>query len=205
MRSSISHSVLSARPARSRGDELRFSQILVRRPPPPCTAPCALRCAHSLDLCCLLLQTRKFATLMQHTHLMSRSLQHHNGTHHARFMTRGLNDIHRRTLSADYPEVRLAVLAASLHTPISAVCEPVGDAPCPHEVWMALSLDDAGWVSFRKFTLRISWPASVSRPQFIMSFRNHKPRAVSCGFLHSDILTCRAQHASGPQEYCPSH
>jgi hypothetical protein len=29
-------------------------------------------------------------------------------------------------------------------------------------LWLTLKLDDPNWTSYKKFTLRLSWPASVS-------------------------------------------
>lgn len=50
---------------------------------------------------------------------------------------------------------------------IRVLCsEAPGDTPssrppdCAHEAWVLLELDDPLWKDFRKFTLRISWPAS---------------------------------------------
>jgi hypothetical protein len=48
--------------------------------------------------------------------------------------------------------------------------------PCPHDLWLVLDLDgdrkngyehsneDSAWKSYDRFTLRVSWPASVSPP-----------------------------------------
>jgi hypothetical protein len=48
--------------------------------------------------------------------------------------------------------------------------------PCPHDLWLMLDLDGDGqnghehrsgkaaWKSYDRFTLRVSWPASVSLP-----------------------------------------
>ena len=34
---------------------------------------------------------------------------------------------------------------------------------CPHDLWLALDLDHGGsWTHYDRFTLRVSWPASVS-------------------------------------------
>ncbi|KAG0703627.1 hypothetical protein DFH29DRAFT_1068455 [Suillus ampliporus] len=60
---------------------------------------------------------------------------------------------------------------ALLDTPLQQVCESeTGIAPakpfsCLHELWIALDLDDENWISYSKFTLRLSWPAS-SRAKF---------------------------------------
>ena len=50
-----------------------------------------------------------------------------------------------------------------LGTPLGDVCETAAYAvnACPHELWLALDLDDAKRQGYSKFTLRISWPASV--------------------------------------------
>ncbi|GJE89664.1 hypothetical protein PsYK624_057700 [Phanerochaete sordida] len=80
-------------------------------------------------------------------------------------------------LTARSPERDIVLTAASLDTPLRHVCDtwtssssktPDGShrgphsrtSDCPHEVWVLLDLDDPPWQRFRKFTLRISWPAS---------------------------------------------
>lgn len=56
---------------------------------------------------------------------------------------------------------------ALLDTPLQQVCEsetaitPANLFSCPHERWLALDLDDESWMTYSKFTLRLSWPASV--------------------------------------------
>jgi len=56
---------------------------------------------------------------------------------------------------------------ALLDTPLQQVCEsetaitPANPFSCPHELWLALDLDDESWMAYSKFTLRLSWPASV--------------------------------------------
>jgi hypothetical protein len=48
--------------------------------------------------------------------------------------------------------------------------------PCPHSLWLVLDLDgdgqngyehgngDSAWMSYNRFTLRVSWPTSVHLP-----------------------------------------
>ncbi len=58
----------------------------------------------------------------------------------------------------------LRVLPAPLDTHISTVCEPLSAetlGSCPHEAWLAIDSDESAWSQYSKFTLRISWPASV--------------------------------------------
>ncbi|KAJ7292846.1 hypothetical protein C8J57DRAFT_1267271 [Mycena rebaudengoi] len=52
----------------------------------------------------------------------------------------------------------LAVRPAPLHTALDTVCQPVTNASCAHELWLALDLDDT---PYSKFTLRLSYPAST--------------------------------------------
>jgi hypothetical protein len=35
---------------------------------------------------------------------------------------------------------------------------------CPHDLWLALDLDGEEWTKYDRFTLRVSWPASVKFP-----------------------------------------
>jgi hypothetical protein len=53
--------------------------------------------------------------------------------------------------------------AAALNTPLRTMCEVDGSSAenCPHEIWLVLSIDSQGWYAYDKFTLRVSWPASV--------------------------------------------
>ena len=75
----------------------------------------------------------------------------------------------RTTLSADDPEKLWRIQPAPLGTPFADVCPglPGGsegsEESCPHEHWLTLRLDDPAWSTYSRFTLRISWPASVGR------------------------------------------
>jgi hypothetical protein len=53
--------------------------------------------------------------------------------------------------------------AAALNTPLRTMCQVDGSSAenCPHEIWLVLSIDSQGWCAYDKFTLRVSWPASV--------------------------------------------
>ncbi|KIK71606.1 hypothetical protein GYMLUDRAFT_341290 [Collybiopsis luxurians FD-317 M1] len=66
-------------------------------------------------------------------------------------------------------EKPFSVMPAPLGTPPKGICSSPHDLlsktpNCPHEIWIKLDMDDASWKSFSKFTLRISWPGSVSSP-----------------------------------------
>jgi hypothetical protein len=53
--------------------------------------------------------------------------------------------------------------------------------PCPHDLWIVLDLDGDGqngrgksaWKSYDRFTLRVSWPASVSPPSTHTHYKPH--------------------------------
>jgi len=68
-----------------------------------------------------------------------------------------------------------------LDTPLQQVCEsepgidPANPFSCLHELWVALDLDDENWMSYSKFTLRLSWPAS-SPADFLLEI--HSPQAI---------------------------
>lgn len=70
---------------------------------------------------------------------------------------------------------------ALLDTPLQQVCEsktgidPANPFPCLHELWVALDLDDESWMSYSKFTLRLSWPAS-SPADFLLEI--YSPQAI---------------------------
>ncbi|KIM69987.1 hypothetical protein SCLCIDRAFT_101313 [Scleroderma citrinum Foug A] len=69
------------------------------------------------------------------------------------------------TLNFSHNEHQWALQPAPLGTPLHEVCEtdneisPTGEKTCPHQIWVALDLDD--WTNYRAFTLRLSWPASA--------------------------------------------
>jgi hypothetical protein len=69
----------------------------------------------------------------------------------------------RTCVNSTANELELSVAPARLHTPIADVCrrDTYLLGACPHEIWLRLHLDDLDWISFKKFTLRVSWPASV--------------------------------------------
>ena len=78
---------------------------------------------------------------------------------------------HRPTLSPGDSERLFALAPAPLGSSIVDVCEPVtsaslttGVGACPYELWLALGTHEEAWAGFDKFTLRVSWPASVSCP-----------------------------------------
>jgi hypothetical protein len=68
----------------------------------------------------------------------------------------------RPVLSDGSPEYLWHVQPAPSNTPSSVICETRNGTACTHEIWAVLDLDSSSWSSFRKFTLRISWPAYVS-------------------------------------------
>ena len=79
-----------------------------------------------------------------------------------------LTQTHRPVLSPSHEEALLHVQPAPVGTPIASVCEPVSkhkSGGCPHETWLAVDLDASPWLSYSKFTLRVSWPAMVRQPR----------------------------------------
>ena len=83
--------------------------------------------------------------------------------------------------------------------------------PCPHDLWLVLDLDgdgqnrpehsngDSAWKSHSRFTLKVSWPASVSPPLhalqtvllnkiFILSLKKKYPVQVALS-LHRPIIS----------------
>ncbi|KAG1813944.1 uncharacterized protein BJ212DRAFT_1274970 [Suillus subaureus] len=70
---------------------------------------------------------------------------------------------------------------ALLDTPLQQVCEsetginPANPFSCLHELWITLDLDDENWMSYSKFTLRLSWPAS-SPADFLLEI--YSPEAI---------------------------
>lgn len=71
---------------------------------------------------------------------------------------------HRPTFYPGNSEVEWSLELASKDTIISKDCDFSSDLAtlCPNEKWMILDLDHNEWRGYSKFTLRISWPASVS-------------------------------------------
>ena len=71
-------------------------------------------------------------------------------------------------------------------------CHDRSEDPCPHELWIILDLTHEDWRPYSKFTLRLSWPASVSRMSVAAnkgtSLRpNPFCQTVSCRCFHTDI------------------
>ncbi|OAX39225.1 hypothetical protein K503DRAFT_103161 [Rhizopogon vinicolor AM-OR11-026] len=70
---------------------------------------------------------------------------------------------------------------ALLDTPLQQVCDsetaitPANLFSCPHELWVALDLDGESWLTYSKFTLRLSWPAS-SPADFLLEI--YGPQAI---------------------------
>ena len=76
----------------------------------------------------------------------------------------------RVQLSPPNAERLIRVLPAPVGTPVEDVCTPatpssVQPGGCAHETWLTLDLDHPDWKAYGKFTLRVSWPASV-RPLY---------------------------------------
>lgn len=63
-------------------------------------------------------------------------------------------------LSPEEPRRNFNVLPAPFGARLEGICESPETATCPHEQWVILDLDSAEWLSFSKFTLRVSWPAN---------------------------------------------
>ncbi|KAI0354756.1 hypothetical protein OH77DRAFT_489360 [Trametes cingulata] len=70
-------------------------------------------------------------------------------------------------LNPSNPQILLQVLPAPVDTSITSVCEPSNPGICHHETWLSLDLDQEPWLSYSKFTCRISWPASHPAEFFI--------------------------------------
>ncbi|KAI0327649.1 hypothetical protein GY45DRAFT_1372973 [Cubamyces sp. BRFM 1775] len=73
-------------------------------------------------------------------------------------------------LSPSHALALMRVPPAPTGTPITAVCEPISSSNmghCPHETWLAVDLDASAWLSYSKFTLRVSWPAMHPADFFI--------------------------------------
>ncbi|RDX50565.1 hypothetical protein OH76DRAFT_1455413 [Lentinus brumalis] len=83
---------------------------------------------------------------------------------------------------------------APVDTPITNVCEPITAASpgkCPHEQWVSLGLDHPAWVSYLKFTLRVSWPASHPADFYIDTYT---PEALA-RLVHGDRASDYVQPA----------
>ncbi|KAH9885441.1 hypothetical protein C8Q73DRAFT_795858 [Cubamyces lactineus] len=88
-------------------------------------------------------------------------------------------------LSPLHAQVLLRVSPAPTDTPIASVCEPIsGNIPgdCPHETWLTVDLDASPWLSYSKFTLRVSWPAMHPADFFIDIY---SPSQLAERFGHS--------------------
>ncbi len=104
--------------------------------------------------------------------------------HSQRSYTTSHHIMNRPTFSPTSSEYLWEVLPAPLYAPLSDVCEGISEFSCPHEIWASLDLDSPAWYRFHKFTLRISWPASVSRAFFSYTCLPTRESTVSCRFLH---------------------
>jgi hypothetical protein len=75
----------------------------------------------------------------------------------------GYSHYFRLELKPGSHEVQLSLPPTALNTPLRTVCD--GDESwvkgCPHELWLVLAIDAQAWKKYGKFTLRVSWPASV--------------------------------------------
>src|SRR5712675_3665421 len=85
---------------------------------------------------------------------------------------------------------------------------PFKRRPCPHELWLALDLDgrgngdrdgdrgrddeNLGWKTYHRFTLRVSWPASVSDP-LILTHIHHSLSNLRI-WKHALTHTSHQQH-----------
>ncbi|KAI0814851.1 hypothetical protein BC629DRAFT_1467463 [Irpex lacteus] len=78
---------------------------------------------------------------------------------------------------------------AVLGTPFHNVCAS-RQGPCEHEAWAVLDLDSRGWQSFRKFTIRISWPAYYPTEFLIETF---PPKDALAAFQQVYPETARSQ------------
>lgn len=78
----------------------------------------------------------------------------------------------RHILSPKANEKPFNIIPAPFGTPVNGVCSSAHDllskTPiCPHEIWIKLDLDEGDWKTYGKFSLRISWPGSVSNVKHI--------------------------------------
>ncbi|KAI0756203.1 hypothetical protein C8Q80DRAFT_15231 [Daedaleopsis nitida] len=123
-------------------------------------------------------------------------------------------------LSPENAERLVHVSPAPLGTPPADVCaarqggtgarsvvwpNPGG---CPHEVWLALGLDDARWAAHASFTLRVSWPASMPADFYIDLYEPaalvrlvHAPNASLPTPTSSSSAQAHAGQAQTRQQY----
>ena len=71
---------------------------------------------------------------------------------------------------------------------------------CPHDLWLALDLDhDATWTHYDRFTLRVSWPASVSTSTLPIthdySYTSQHPATVAISLHPPPTLESASTHA----------
>ncbi|KAJ8472333.1 hypothetical protein ONZ51_g8584 [Trametes cubensis] len=95
-------------------------------------------------------------------------------------------------LSPSPEEALLHVQPAPVGTPIASVCEPVSrheSGGCPHETWLAIDLDASPWLSYSKFTLRVSWPAMHPADFFIDVY---SPEQLAKHLGHSNAVPNRS-------------
>jgi hypothetical protein len=72
-------------------------------------------------------------------------------------------------------------------------CHDHSEHPCPHELWIILDLTHEDWRPYSKFTLRLSWPASVSRMSVAAkkkhpSDQTHLPNSILQTFPYRYII-----------------
>lgn len=121
----------------------------------------------------LTLKLSTFPALMQQTGPVSHHSQHSGQldpniyNNHCRLTS------FRPILNQSHNELQWNIIPAPLGTPLGLVCQPnrnprlevngssVPWKYCPHELWIALDLMQGGWDIYNKFTVRLSWPASV--------------------------------------------
>ncbi|KAI0789496.1 hypothetical protein C8Q75DRAFT_704067, partial [Abortiporus biennis] len=83
-------------------------------------------------------------------------------------------------LASDLPEALFRVQPAPLGTKLRDVCEKIStedsssSSECPNELWLILDLESPKWLTYSKFTLRISWPASFPADFLIETFTPHQ-------------------------------
>ncbi|KAF5368845.1 hypothetical protein D9758_002952 [Tetrapyrgos nigripes] len=107
-----------------------------------------------------------------------------------------LHNLTRRPVfSPQENEGRFDIVPAPLGTLMKHVCAGPEDLlsrtpQCPHEIWLKLDLDQDRWISFSKFTLRISWPAS-------------SPADFSINIYNPEQVATRFQVSSTPNPSAP--
>lgn len=120
-------------------------------------------------------------------------------------------------LNATLNERKLSVVPARLWTPLKDVCKGKEPGECENEVWLQLALDKGGWNRYKKFTLRISWPAFVrsclhlsllpmnDSTSILVSHRLRSQPIRHGRILADEVRSCttRRHGCPRPKPFCP--